>query len=203
MVVLILREDGTMSLSLLNQDPSVKIIRRVSKPSSALHVKESSTGSVQTKYRVKWKTGKKDTNLEKTLLFCTHLDHLQLGKFANFLTKCDINFHCNARSTFVIDVDGIDASVLVRLMHYAEIPIPTTEVQGAFSLTIRQVGVCTFNRTLIDFRLSFRRIGALPSYPLQIRSKELKGLISFPLGQSTIAWLKSEMSGFNLQNLHQ
>lgn len=28
-----------MSLSLLNQDPSVKIIRRVSKPSSALHVK--------------------------------------------------------------------------------------------------------------------------------------------------------------------
>jgi len=40
-------------------------------------------------------------------------------------------------------------------MHYAEIPIPTTEVQGAFSLNIRQVGVCTFNRTLIDFRLSF------------------------------------------------
>lgn len=75
--------------------------------------KESSTGSVQTKYRVNWKTGKKDTNLEKTLLFCRHLYHLQLGKFANFLTKCDINFHCNARSTFVIDVDGIDASVLV------------------------------------------------------------------------------------------
>ena len=84
--------------------------------------KESSTGSVQTKYRVNWKEGRKDTNLEKTLLFCRHLDHLQLGKFANFHTKCSINFHCIARSTFVIDVDGIDASVLIRLMHCAEIP---------------------------------------------------------------------------------
>lgn len=53
---------------------------------------------------------------------------------------------------------------------------------------------------MIDFGLSFGRIGALPSYPLQIRSKELKGLVSFPLDQSTIAtWLKSEMSGFNFQ----
>ena len=101
--------------------------------------KEGTTGSVQTKYWTNWKNGKGDVKIEKSLLFCRHLDHLKLGKFANFLTKCDINFFCAARSTIVIDVEGIDASVLIRLMHYAELPIPTTEAQGAFSLNIRRV----------------------------------------------------------------
>ena len=77
--------------------------------------------------------------MEKSLLFCRHLDHLKLGKFANFLTRCDINFYCAARSTIVIDVEGIDASVLIRLMHYAELPIPTTEAQGAFKFPQLQV----------------------------------------------------------------
>ena len=54
--------------------------------------KEGSTGSVQTKYWVNWKNGKEDIKLEKSLLFCRHLDHLKLGKFANFLTRCDISF---------------------------------------------------------------------------------------------------------------
>ena len=57
--------------------------------------------------------------------------------------------NCAARNTIVIDVEGIDASVLIRLMHYAELPIPTTEAQGAFSLNIRSAGVCSFNRTLL------------------------------------------------------
>ena len=162
--------------------------------------KESSTGSVQTKYLVNWKNGKEDIKLEKSLLFCRHLDHLKLGKFANFLSKCDISSCCAARNTIVIDVEGIDASVLSRLMHYAELPIPTTEAQGAFSLNLRSVGVCSFDRTLLAFRVSFGRIGALPSYPVQIRSKELNGLLTFPIKESAIVtWLQSEISGFNFQ----
>ena len=46
--------------------------------------KEGTTGSVQTKYWTNWKNGKEDVKLEKSLLFCRHLDHLKLGKFANF-----------------------------------------------------------------------------------------------------------------------
>ena len=162
--------------------------------------KEGTTGSVQTKYWTNWKNGKEDIKLEKSLLFCRHLDHLKLGKFANFLTRCDISFYCAARNTIVIDVEGIDASVLIRLMHYAELPIPTTEAQGAFSLNIRSVGVCSFNRTLLAFRVSFGRIGALPSYPVQIKSKELNGLLTFPIKESAIVtWLQSKISGFNFQ----
>ena len=59
---------------------------------------EGTTGSVQTKYWTNWKNGKGDVKIEKSLLFCRHLDHLKLGKFANFLTRCDINFYCAARS---------------------------------------------------------------------------------------------------------
>ena len=162
--------------------------------------KEGTTGSVQTKYWTNWKNGKEDVKLEKSLLFYRHLDHLKLGKFANFLTRCDINFYCAARSTIVIDIEGIDASVLIRLMHYAELPIPTTEAQGAFSLNIRSVGVCAFDRTLLAFCVSFGRIGSLPSYPVQIKSKELQSLLTSPLQESAIViWLQQKISGFNCQ----
>ena len=162
--------------------------------------KEGNTGSVQTKYWTNWKNGKEDVKLERSLLFCRHLDHLQLGKFANFLTKCDINFYCAARSTIVIDIEGIDASVLIRLLYYAELPIPTTEAQGAFSLNIRSVGVCASDRTKFEFCVSFGRIGSLPSYPVQIKSKELNDLLTSPLKESAIVtWLQRKISGFNFQ----
>ena len=162
--------------------------------------KEGTTGSVQTKYWTNWKNGKGDVKMEKPLLVCGHLDHLKLGKFANFLTRCDINFYCAARSTIVIDVEGIDASVLIRLMHYAELPIPTTEAQGAFSLNIRSVGLCAFDPTLLAFCVSFGRIGSLPSYPVQIKSKELKSLLMSPIKESAIViWLQQKISGFNFQ----
>ena len=170
----------------------VQLARRITK--------EGSTGSVQTKFWTNWKNGKGDVKIEKSLLFCRHLDHLKLGKFANFLTKCDIDFYCAARSTIVIDIEGIDASVLIRLMHYAELPIPTTEAQGAFSLNIRSVGICASDPTLLAFCVSFGRIGSLPSYPVQIKSKELRSLLTSPLKESAIViWLQQKVSGFNFQ----
>ena len=162
--------------------------------------KEGNTGSVQTKYWNNWKNGKEDVKLERSLLFCRHLDHLKLGKFANFLTRCDINFYCAARNIIVIDIEGIDASVLIRLMHYAELPIPTTEVQGAFSLNIRSVGVSTSDCTIFEFCVSFGRIGSLPSYPVQNKGKELNGLLTSSLKESAIvSWLQRKISGFNFQ----
>ena len=60
--------------------------------------------------------------------------------------------------------------------------------------------MCSFNRTLLAFRVSFGRIGALPSYPVQIKSKELNGLLTFPIKESAIVtWLQSKISGFNFQ----
>ena len=141
------------------------------------------------------------SKLRSHCFFCRHLDHLKLGKFANFLTKCDINFYGAARSTIVIDVEGIDASVLIRLMHYAELPIPTTEAQGAFSLNIRGVGLCAYDPTLLAFCVSFGRIGSLPSYPVQIKSKELKTLLTPPIKESAIViWLQQKNFWIQLPN---
>ena len=111
--------------------------------------------------------------VERTVLFCRHLDHQQLGKFAGYLTKSNINFFFPSKNTVVIEVSGIDASVLVQLMHYAEVPIPTTEIQGAFSVCIRGVETFARDHSLIDCRMSFGRIGTLSSFPLQIRCCDL------------------------------
>ena len=162
--------------------------------------RKAQLGRYRPRFWTNWKNGKGDVKIEKSLLFCRHLDHLKLGKFANFLTKCDIDFYCAARSTIVIDIEGIDASVLIRLMHYAELPIPTTEAQGAFSLNIRSVGICASDPILLAFCVSFGRIGSLPSYPVQIKSKELRSLLTSPLKESAIViWLQQKISGFNFQ----
>ena len=85
-------------------------------------------------------------------------------------------------------------------MHYAELPIPTTEAQGAFSLNIRSVGLCASDPTLLAFCVSFGRIGSLPSYPVQIKSKELKSLLTYPIKESAIViWLQQKIFGFNFQ----
>ena len=48
--------------------------------------------------------------------------------------------------------------------------------------------------------MSFGRIGALPSYPAQIKIKELNGLLTFPIKESAIVtWLQNKISGFNFQ----
>ena len=75
-----------------------------------------------------------------------------------------------------------------------------TEAQGAFSLNIRSVGVCASDRTKFEFCVSFGRIGSLPSYPVQIKSKELNDLLTSPLKESAIVtWLQRKISGFNFQ----
>lgn len=113
-------------------------------------VGESPTGAVQCKRRVNWRLLKGSDIIERTVLICRHLDHQQLSKFATHLTKCSINFYFSAKNILVVDVGGIDASVLVRLMHCAEVPIPTTEVQGAFSFSIRDIGGCISDRRFLE-----------------------------------------------------
>ena len=136
---------------------------------------EDSNCAVQVKRRISWRILKDRDVVERTVLFCRHLDHQQLGKFAGYLTKSNINFFFPSKNTVVIEVSGIDASVLVQLMHYAEVPIPTTEIQGAFSVCIRGVETFARDHSLLDCRMSFGRIGTLSSFPLQIRCCDLGG----------------------------
>ena len=134
-----------------------------------------------------------------TVLFCRNLDHHKLLQVASFLTSCAISFHFCSVNTLVIDTAGIDSSISVRLMHYAEVPIPTTLKQGAFGLCIKGNGPYPGDRNLLSFDLRIGRIGSLPSIPVQIRCSSVEKMISIPLNKSSIGrWIKSELSGFNI-----
>jgi len=51
-------------------------------------------------------------------------------------------------------------------------------------------------------RLTYGKIGAIPSFPVQIHSRELGGLLSCPVEDSIIGrWIIKELSGFNLQEV--
>ena len=53
---------------------------------------EDSNCAVQFKRRISWRILKDRDVVERTVLFCRHLDHQQLSKFAGYLTKSNINF---------------------------------------------------------------------------------------------------------------
>ena len=161
--------------------------------------KDLPSATFQFKERINWRWLSQDGSIETTVLFCRNLDHHKLLQVASFLTSCAISFRFCSVNTIVIDTAGIDSSILVRLMHYAEVPIPTTLKQGAFGLCIKGNGLSSGDRNFLSFDLKIGRIGSLPSVPVQIRSSSVQGLSSSPHHKSTIGrWIKSELSGLNI-----
>ena len=164
--------------------------------------KDLPSATFQYRERTNWRWLSQDGSIEATILFCRNLDHHKLLQLASFLTSCAVSFRFNSANTIVINTAGLDSSILVRLMHYAEVPIPTTMKQGAFSLSIKGNGLSTGDRNFLSFDLKIGRIGALPSVPVQIRCTSVEGLITLPLHQSTIGrWIKKELSGFNISEV--
>ena len=164
--------------------------------------KDLPSATFQYRERIIWRWLSQDGCIEATILYCRNLDHHKLLQLASFLTSCAVSFRFNSANTIVIDTAGLDSSILVRLMHYAEVPIPTTMKQGAFSLSIKGNGLSTGDRNFLSFDLKIGRIGALPSVPVQIRCTSVEGLITLPLHQSTIGrWIKKELSGFNISEV--
>ena len=156
--------------------------------------KDLPSATFQFRERTNWRWLSQDGSIEATILFCRNLDHHKLLQLASFLTSCAVSFRFSSVNTIVINTAGLDSSILVRLMHYAEVPIPTTLKQGAFSLSIKGNGLSTGDRNFLSFDLKIGRIGALPSVPVQIRC--------LPLHQSTIGrWIKKELSGFNISEV--
>ena len=103
--------------------------------------KDLPTAVIQIKGRINWRWLSHEGYLEKTVLFCRHLDPRKWLKFATFLTTCCISCHFCSINTLVIDTAGIASSLLVRLMHCAEVPIPTTVKQGAYGFSFRGNGL--------------------------------------------------------------
>ena len=161
--------------------------------------KDFPSATFQFRERINWRWLSQDGCIEATILFCRNLDHHKLLQLASFLTLCAVPFRFSSANTIVINTAGLDSSILVRLMHYAEVPIPTTLKQGAFSLCTRGNGLSAGDRSVLTFDLKIGRIGSLPSTPVQIRCTSIEELNAIPCHQSTIGrWIKRELSGFNI-----
>ena len=161
--------------------------------------REMPSAVIQFKERISWSVVRKDGSVERTILICRNLNHQKIGEFATFLTTCQIPFYLSSSHTIVINTAGLDSSIMVRLMHYAEVPIPTSMKQGAFSIHVKGCGSGSDDRNFLRLHVRIDRIGSLPYSPMQIPMSSLRALISEPLHESVAGkWLKSELSAVNL-----
>ena len=82
------------------------------------------------------------------------------------------NFYFPKRNVIWVDLRAIDSNTLVRLMNYAEVPIPTSNKQGAFSITLQGDSSMQRNDSQrIECRIG--RVGAITAIPVQVRFEEV------------------------------
>ena len=136
---------------------------------------------VQMKSGIDWKSAMRT---ERSVLFLQSFDDAQILDLAVHLTQCRIDFYFSAPRVIVLDLNGISSATLVRLFQYAEIPIPTSMAQGAFSVSFINAGEEGYsnlnaNRELIKIHVIWGRISALNSVPAQIKLSDLQKVEKF------------------------
>ena len=90
------------------------------------------------------------------------------------------------RNVIWIDPRDIDGNILVKLMNCAEVPIPTSNKQGAFSVTLQGNGSMHCNDSQrIECRIG--RVGANTAIPVQVRVAEVQAFMSGPLERTKVA----------------
>ena len=122
--------------------------------------------------------------MEQTVLYLRHLEDMQIEEFVQHLTSCRVDFYIPSAKVVILDIHGVDCAALVRLFHYAEIPIPTTMSQGAFSvMTTRQhnQGINTPVGWLHKFSIRVGRMSALNLHPVQINMNNIQDAITVEL----------------------
>ena len=161
---------------------------------------------IQVKSGVNWNTTE---SVEKSVIFLRSLESTQILELAQQLTLNRVDFFLPSPNIIVLDLVGISTSSLIRLLHYSEVPVPTSMVQGAFSLSFLNWGRSmkserTSSRSckMQHFKVSCGRITALQSAPMQIKWEEVQQLCEPSLEQSSLAaWVKAELSGSCLKKV--
>ncbi len=140
---------------------------------------------VQVKKAINWDWIHKGNQIGFTMFCLKHLDYAEQSQFACFLTQHKICFYFPKRNVRV-DLHDIDSNILVRLMNYAEVPIPTSNKQGAFSITLQGDSLMQTNGSQrIECRVG--RIGAIATIPVHVRLEEVESLICGSLERSKVA----------------
>ena len=142
-------------------------------------------------------------SIEKSVIFLRSLETSQIIELAQQLTFNRINFYFSAPNILVLDLVGVSTAALVRLLHYSEIPVPTSMIQGAFSVSFinwgksyGDHGMTVDPLTLQRYKVSIGRITALNSVPMQIKWEDIQESCEPSIEQSKIPqWLKAECQG--------
>ena len=138
--------------------------------------------------------------VERSVIFLRSLTSAQVLELAQQLTLNRINFYLPAPKVIVLDLVGVPTASLIRLLHYSEIPVPTSMIQGAFSLSFISCGRSLKDRTsgtksakLQHFKVSCGRITAFHNAPMQIKWDDVYLSCKPTIEHSSLAkWLKAE-----------
>ena len=123
--------------------------------------------------------GKLQGELKGMFFFSSPLMRQQILDLAVHLTQCKIDFYFSTPRVIVLDLNGVSSATLVRLFQYAEIPIPTSMTQGAFSVSFMNAGEEGYSnlkadRELTKINVTWGRISAISSVPAPIKISDLQ-----------------------------
>ena len=153
---------------------------------------------IQVKSGIDWKTARR---IERSVLFLQSFDDAQILDLAVHLTQCRIDFHFSTPRSVVLDLNGVSSATLIRLFQYAEIPIPTSTTQGAFSVSLINPGEDGYSnakadRELTKINVTWGRISALSSVPAQIKLSNLQKIERFQREENEIeTWIWEALQG--------
>lgn len=129
---------------------------------------------IQVKSGIDWNSAK---GVERSILFLQSFDDTQILDLAVHLTLCRVDFYFPSPRMVILDLSGVSSATLVRLFQYAEIPIPSSMTQGAFSLSFMTTDSDCSNlqadRRMAKIKISWGRISTLMSVPAQIKFSDL------------------------------
>ena len=157
-----------------------------------------SASVIQVKSGIDWKTARR---IERSVLFLQSFDDAQILDLAVHLTQCRIDFHFSTPRSVVLDLNGVSSATLIRLFQYAEIPIPTSTTQGAFSVSLINPGEDGYSnakadRELTKINVTWGRISALSSVPAQIKLSNLQKIERFQREENEIeTWIWEALQG--------
>ena len=155
---------------------------------------------VQIKKAINWEWIRGGNQVSFTMLCLKHLEDTEQSQFACFLTRQKIVFYFPKKNVIWIDLRGVDSNILVRLMNYAEVPIPTSTKQGGYSVSLQGTNVPSSSHA---FRLECQigRIGAIAVIPVQVGIEEVQSLVAEPVEGATLAkalWEKYRAYNFQI-----
>ena len=139
--------------------------------------------------------------METISLDIPFLEDAEQSQFACFLTRQKILFYFPKKNVIWIDLRGVDSNILVKLMNYAEVPIPTSNKQSGYSVSLQGTNVLSSSHAFrLECQIGRIGIGAIAVIPVQVDIEEVQSLVAEPVESTTLAKaLRDKYRAYNFQ----